>query len=70
MTAYTLQASLPEMVVVEGMQIRLEAISPTTGLPITGVTATHWAIYGEPLGADIEGVEELPAWVPDGDQGV
>lgn len=33
------------------MQLRLEAISPTTGAAITGVTVTDWAIYAYDVSA-------------------
>lgn len=38
---------MPSMKLEAGMQLVLEAIDPTTGAAVTGVTATHWAIYGE-----------------------
>lgn len=42
-----LQAPIPSIDIEPGMKLVLEAISPTTGASITGVTATAWAIYGE-----------------------
>lgn len=46
MTAFTLQAGTPAIQLAGGMILRLEAISPTTGAAITGVTSSAWAIYG------------------------
>ena len=65
MTVYTLQAGMPQIVVDSGVYLRLEAISPTTGAAITGVTATAWAIYGDDL-TDTTATEEigdLGSWV-------
>lgn len=45
MADYTLQTGLPNLPLKAGMKLKLEAISPTTGLAITGVTVTDWAIY-------------------------
>lgn len=70
MTAYTLQAPIPAIPVVEGMILKLEAVSPTTALPVAGVTATEWAIYGVNVSAEPDTPGELPSWVPDGDQEV
>jgi hypothetical protein len=42
---YTLQTGLPNLPLLPGMKLRLEAIDPTTGAAVTGVTATDWAIY-------------------------
>ena len=41
-----LMAPLPQITLEPGMQIVFEAISPTTGLAITGVTVKGIAIYG------------------------
>lgn len=70
MTAFTLQASVPAIALAAGMSLRLEAVSPTTGLAVDGVNATEWAIYGANVSADVEAVTEIPAWVPDGEQEV
>ena len=65
MTVYTLQAGMPAIVVDSGVYLRLEAISPTTGAPVTGVTATAWAIYGDDLTdtTTTEEIGELGSWV-------
>lgn len=47
MVVSTLQAGAPNIPLVSGMQLRLEAIDPTTGDAVAGVTATRWAIYGD-----------------------
>lgn len=47
MTDYTLHEGFPNLRIQEGMVIRLSAISPTTGLAITGVNASVWSIYGD-----------------------
>jgi hypothetical protein len=52
MTVYTLQASIPPIRLVPGMIVKLEAINPTTGAAITGVTASRWAIYGSEIADD------------------
>ena len=51
MTVYTLAAPMPELTIVEGMVLKLEAVNPTTGAAVTGVTALRWAIYGEEAAA-------------------
>ena len=52
MTVYTLQAPMPELTIPGGTTIKFEAISPTTGLAITGVTITTFAVYGYDVSAD------------------
>ena len=47
MAHHTEQAGFPGIKLLSGMQIRLEARSPTTNAAITGVTANQWAIYGD-----------------------
>ena len=39
-------APAPRVPLVAGMILKLEAVSPTTGAAITGVTCSSWAIYG------------------------
>lgn len=39
-------AGFPEIDLVAGMKLRLEARSTATDAAVTGVTATLWAIYG------------------------
>ena len=46
MATHTLQTGLPPLPIAGGMQLKLEAINPTTGAAVTGVTVTDWSIYG------------------------
>lgn len=68
MATYTLQAPLPDIALASGMKLKLEAISPTTGAAVSGVTCSAWAIYGVDLSEQLGGVVELPAWVPAADE--
>jgi hypothetical protein len=45
-TVFTLDAPMAAAVLPGGSIVRFEAISPTTGLAITGVAVTTIAIYG------------------------
>lgn len=47
MTVRTLTASIPPVLIIPGMQLKLEAIDPASGLAVTGVTSSQWAIYGD-----------------------
>lgn len=49
MTVHTLDAPFALLQLVGGMYFRFEAISPTTGAAITGVTVSDIAIYGQDL---------------------
>lgn len=49
MTVYTLTAPMPPVSMTQLMLLKLEAIDPSTGAAITGVTCSHWSIYGERL---------------------
>lgn len=46
MTVQTAQAPLPPITLTGGMQIIFEAISPTTGLAVSGVKVGPGHIYG------------------------
>lgn len=46
MAHHTLQAGAPNLPLVAGMILKLEAISPTTDADVAGVTSTRWSIYG------------------------
>jgi hypothetical protein len=46
MTVYTLEASMPDILMVGGSFLRFEAIDPTTGLAVTGVTVDTISVYG------------------------
>ena len=43
------KVGFPDIPLSGGMQIRLEAIDPTTDAQVAGVTATRWNIYGYDL---------------------
>jgi len=46
MTVHTLDAGLPEITLPGGFVVKFEAISPTTGLAISGVSVSAISIYG------------------------
>lgn len=50
MADYTLAEGFPELPLIAGMVLKLEAINPTTGATVAGVTASKWAIYGDETG--------------------
>lgn len=54
-----LVAPLPLIRVYGGMEVRLEAIDPTTGDPVAGVAVSDVAIYGRALDDDDTGA---PLW--------
>ncbi len=58
---------MPPLQLPGGSQLRLEAISPTTGAAITGVTVADVAVYGIDISARLGTllVDEVPSWVPD-----
>jgi hypothetical protein len=45
-TDYTLHEGFPDIPIEPGMRLRLNAVSPTTGNAVAGVTASVWSIYG------------------------
>lgn len=47
MASLTLKASIPAILIVPGMKLVLEAVSPTTGSAVGGVTSSRWSIYGD-----------------------
>jgi hypothetical protein len=63
----TLQAGAPNLPLPPGMELRLEAIDPTTDAQVSGVTATRWMIYGydasAPVGEDGPGAVLVSGWV-------
>lgn len=70
----TLQAPIPPIRLIPGMQLRLEAIDATSGAAVTGVTATRWAIYGDTEDDDTADVSSgpfqlVPGPVPVGNPG-
>lgn len=46
MATDSLMAPLPDLTLEGGMMVKLEAIDPTTGLAVAGVTVRAIAIYG------------------------
>lgn len=56
-------APTPPIILVPGMILKLEAVSPTTGAAITGVTATHWAIYGKEHDETVTTVEPAGPYI-------
>lgn len=60
MASVSLQASIPPIRLIPGMQLRLEAISASTGAAVTGVTATRWAIYGDTEDSETGDTESGP----------
>lgn len=40
---------MPPLVLTQGMKLILQAINPTTGAAVTGVTCSRWSIYGSPV---------------------
>lgn len=67
MTVRTLIAPFPDIAIGAGMRLRLEAIDPTTGAAVTGVTASEWAIYGIDL-SDVIGdvlTDVIPPLTPE-----
>lgn len=61
MTVYTLQAPMPTLRMVAGMKLRLQAIDPTTGLAVSGVTVAAWTIYGDVDAGAAGGLDLVPA---------
>ena len=49
MTVYTLESDMPWIELPGGFVLQLEAVSPTTGAAITGVTVSDVAVYGQAL---------------------
>jgi hypothetical protein len=45
-TVFTLDAGIPQIALPGGYVVKFEAISPTTGAAITGVTVNTISIYG------------------------
>lgn len=47
MSDYTLHEGFPNIRLQDGMIVRLNAIDPTTGDEVSGVSASRWSIYGD-----------------------
>lgn len=63
MTAWTTHAGFPNIILTAGMVIKLEAIDPTTGNPVAGVTSSRWSIYGEDIDTT-KLTDEVPYYTP------
>lgn len=60
MTDWTIHEGFPDIPIEAGMVLRLNAVSPTTGNVVNGVSATLWSIYGrDESGADLPDVIPL-----------
>lgn len=65
MTVYTLESDMPMFDLPGGAQIVFEAIDPTTGSAVSGVTVQNVAVYADDLGGGVLDVEDVvPAWTP------
>ena len=70
MASDTLMAPLPSVVLPPGAQIKFEAIDPTTGAAVTGVTVSNIAILGADLSpSDLSQLEAGPFMLVPGPQG-
>lgn len=65
MAHHTLVAGAPAVLLPPGMELRLEAINPTTDAEVAGVTCTRWSIYGDDEGTGPPLVGEVPRWTPE-----
>lgn len=67
MTVRTLVAGVPQIPLPGLTVLKLEAISPTTGAAITGVTVTDIAVYGIDLSAALGTLltDLIPLYTPD-----
>ena len=65
MTAWTLQAPMPEMTLPGGTFITFEAIDPATGAAVVGVQVGTFSIYGYDESADTTPLEDVvPLYSP------
>lgn len=65
MTVHTLQTALPHIPLKAGMVLQLDAIDPTTGAAVSGVTVTRWAIYGDDdSDYSVVGDDVVPPYTP------
>ena len=63
MSDYTLHEGFPSIRLQDGMVVRLNAIDPTTGNVVTGVTSSLWSIYGDDNSDDLTpGTPIVPAY--------
>lgn len=64
MTAFTLKSGFQDAPLRPGLQLVLEAIDPTTGLAVAGVTSSRWSIYGSTGPANLKLTDEVPYYTP------
>ena len=63
MTVWTLQAPMAELSLPGGSTVTFEAIDPTTGAAVAGVTVTSFTIFGSQEGAST--LEDIvPVYTP------
>jgi hypothetical protein len=55
-----LLSPLAEATLVGGFMVKLEAIDPTTGAAVTGVTVTRFALYGDTMSGTDDGGGSAP----------
>ncbi len=60
MAAYTLMAPCPQLPLPAGSIIRLQAVDPSTGAAVSGVTVSNVVVYGENLVAGAGGTGSGP----------
>lgn len=67
MAHHTLQSAAPGLPLTGGSYLRLEAIDPTTGAAVTGVTVEDVAVYGIDVSAAVGGLltDEIPRYTPE-----
>ncbi len=65
MAHHTLVAGAPNVLLGPGLQLRLEAINPTTDADVAGVTVAQWSIYGDKRRMDEALDDPLPDWTPE-----
>lgn len=64
MTHFTEKVGFPDIELIPGMQLVLEAIDPTVDATVAGATASRWSIYGDGKSGDGGAGGVLPDPVP------
>lgn len=71
MTVYTLESDMPMFELPGGSQLVFEAIDPTTGAAVAGVSVREVAVYADDLGGGVLDVQDVvPAWTPTEVEGI
>lgn len=66
MATRQLEAGLPATVLVGGSIVAFEAIDPTTGAGVAGVTVGGVAIYGRDVSSEVSALEDVvPLYTPE-----